>query len=161
MFTPYPYLNYYYKYVGIIFFITGITLMMLKISHSKYGEWLILFGLFCIAYTKDNKIDPELRNLYQYNSFRITFAISFVLIITTTFSNIHREFSNSMDMVFFGIGYLMLYLLVYYIHVLFKIKGFKTDQNTMENYKTTKSLYITLYIFLAIIIIVLLYALTR
>jgi hypothetical protein len=154
MFTPYPYLNHYYKYVGIILFITGITLMMVQLSHSKYGEWLILFGLFTIAYTKDSKIDHDLRNSYQYNSFRISFAITFVLIIMATFSNINRELSNDMDMVFFGIGYLVLYLLVYYIHIIFKIKGVKTDQNTTENYKSNKVLYKVLYIFLSIIILV-------
>jgi hypothetical protein len=141
--------------------ITGITLMILQISHSKYGEWLLLTGLFFIAYTKDNRIDPDLRNSYQYNSFRISFAITFLLIIMATFSNIHRELTNNMNMVFFGIGYLALYLLIYYIHVIFNIKGFKTDQNTIENYKSNKALYRALYIFLAIILLVFIYSVVK
>lgn len=155
MFTPFPYLNYYYKYLGLIIAIIGTLLMIFPGDYGKFSGWLLLFGLFIVAYSKDNKDNQELIKNYRHNSFRITFAITFTLIIITTFRNIVADYSNELNIVIFGIIYLLLYNAIYYMHFILGIKNMATDQDLSENYKRNKTLYLISYSFIAVAVTIL------
>lgn len=154
MFTPIPYLNYYYKYIGSVIGIIGIGLMIFSTEYSKFSEWIIILGFFIIAYSKDKSKDQELRKRYRYNSLRISFALLFLIILITTFRNIIADYSNEINILHFGIAYLVLYLIIYYIQVILRLKNFATDNDISENYKGNKAIYLFVLIILVLIIAV-------
>jgi hypothetical protein len=154
MFTPFPYLNNYYKIIGLLLILVSLIISIFQMPYSIYNEWLLLFGLFTIAYTKDDHPDQSRFKTYRYNSFRLSFAIIFFIIIFSTFTNLTRDLSNEMNMIFFGIIYLVLYLIIYYAHIIFKIKNLEPDHNVKENYKQNKKLYRISIIVLAILILI-------
>ena len=156
MLTPFPYLNYYYKYVGLVMVIAGILLMIFPTDYGKYSGWLLLFGLFIVVYSKDKKGDQDQLRAYRYNSLRISFVISFMLIIIIAFRNIIADYSNEINIVVIGIIYLLLYTAVYYMHVVLGIKNVATDQNLSENYRGNKTLYLIAYSLMVIAAAVLL-----
>ena len=153
MFTPFPYLNHYYKYVGLILTVIGLAMTMIPSLSTKYNEWLVLIGLFTIAYSKDKSKESELIKGYRYNSFRITFAIGFIVLLIIAFRNIVADYSNEINVVYSGIGYVVLYLISYYIQILTRINKFETDQDIKENYQNNKFIYYAMYLILILIII--------
>ena len=46
MLTPFPYLNYYYKFIALVMAIAGILLMIIPTDFGKYSGWLLLFYCF-------------------------------------------------------------------------------------------------------------------
>ena len=154
MFTPFPYLNYYYKYIGLVICIVSLVMMFVPTGFAQYNEWILLAGLFIVAYSKERSKDQEVHKVYRYNSFRLSFAIIFLMmLVVITFNNIINERSNEINIIFFGIIYLVLFNVIYYVHVLFKLNKTETDQDISENFKHNRTLYIITYLVAALLII--------
>ena len=153
MFTPFPYLNFYYKYIGLIICIVGLGMMLVPTGFEQYNEWILLAGLFIVSYSKDRSKDKESYKVYRYNSFRLSFVIIFLMMLVITINNIINQRSNEINIILFGIIYLALFNIIYYIHVLFRLNQTETDQDISENYSRNKTLYIITYLVAALFII--------
>jgi hypothetical protein len=87
-----PLLSYNFKILGIVSISIACILIGYSLVHTKIDEnitvWLICFGLFCIGYRKekDEKVKFNTYQLFRYHSLRISFALTTVVVLISSFS---------------------------------------------------------------------------
>jgi Ca2+/Na+ antiporter len=115
----YPLLSYKSKFIGIVSIVVGCILIAYSLFYRKINQdvaiWLICFGLFCIAYSRE-KDENSKYLLYRYHSFRISFALMTVIVLVTSssfiFGNKPVKISCLYALLFLCLSYNILYLII-------------------------------------------------
>ncbi len=83
----YPLLSYQSRFLGITFMLLGLLMIGLSVFFLKINLdisiGLLCFGLFCYGYRREKDEDEEEKKyiLYRYNAFRVSFALTNVIIL--------------------------------------------------------------------------------
>ena len=145
--TYFPLYNYYFKYLGLILSLLGLTLFL--VSDSEF-EILIYLGLLIIAFAKE-KTESQYTVNARNEVFKSIFGFYLSLMITL---NIVQFITSDFlfqpgTLIYIGLP-LILYLMVFYISLIFKV-NLDSSVDLSENIGSHRILYIIMV--LAIILI--------
>lgn len=117
----YPMLAYYSKILGIFSILSAGILVAYSMFFKKINEdiaiWLTCFGLFCFAYRneKDEKDEKDKYLLYRYHAFRISFALTTIIILTASSTFIFEGTTIKINCLYTLLIFCFIYNVLYFI----------------------------------------------
>lgn len=117
----YPLLSYNTKYFGFASIVLALVLIFYSLFFTKINEdislWLLCFGLFCFGYRKEKDEEEESNRYFQYryHSFRISFALTTVIILISSSSFIFEKTSIKINCLYALLFISLCYNIIYYI----------------------------------------------
>jgi hypothetical protein len=96
-----PLLSYNFGIMGILSIAGGIVTFIYSSFFGKVNidiaTWLICFGLFCTGYRKEKNEDDDKVVIRRYHAFRISFALTVVIVLIISSSFIFSNESIKMN----------------------------------------------------------------
>jgi len=117
----YPLLSYNSKILGILSIVSAGILVAYSLIFKKINEdiaiWLTCFGLFCFGYRKekDEKAESDKYLQYRYHSFRISFALTTIIILICSSSFIFGKTSIKINCLYALLFLCFTYNVLYFI----------------------------------------------
>ena len=140
--TFFPLYHHYFKYVGLLFSLIGLALVLFLDPHY---ELLLYSGLLIMVFSKE-KNESEASGLIRSEVFKTVFGFTLSLAIALHITKVLSESFEFEMTVFLGIGLpLLLYLLIFYIVSIFRIKV-DSSQDFAENLKNHRRFYFIWFI---------------
>jgi hypothetical protein len=119
----YPLLPYNGKILGIVIIVFAVILITYSLLFNKINVdiiiLLICFGLFCFGYSKE-KNENETYLLYRYHSYRISFALTTIIILIISSSFIFEKTAIKINCLYalllMCLSFNIVYIIIKYIN---------------------------------------------